>query len=1223
MHLRYNFLLLFFLFLAGNVGAQVTKNIIVKNPLGITSFIENKGQWSKINNKIPILFQTEQEDQFISLTQDGFYWEAYFRKLKEKSKIEQLFESEVESENEEKSKFDYTHKFIQFKLLNCNKNPKIIKLNKTDFYFSYGDKELTTLGYHKIIYKDIYPNIDWIIQIDSIYGNIKYSFDLHQNSDVNNIQIQYLSNDNKTPQLIENKLYIENFPFVLQESGLSAFKTENNATQINYKIKKNKISFLIPNYKMGEPIFIDPWVQKVYLPEDDSFYTSAWYKLNKYYTSSPFRLAKNIPVKVNYDYNGNSFIYGGPLYPSQPKIAKYNSNGKKQWMFMGSVPSVNFKYVDQALSFMGTIYCQKSTGKIFTCNGYHDSGTFTIRLDDSGHYDNFKTKRNLLINENSDIQINCQNYMLYIAAGGTYSSSNYTYSCVDSNNTLPNVIFGKNLRGNQSAGQDIVELIVDDSGYSYYLITGSYVTINANPNGNKILKVSPNHTLIWEKPCGFSSTTETSNHPNRKAFGMGISNSANVLSLNKNYLFYYDGKFLAAYNKITGKFVGNVDSSSKKIPLDIQGIAADDCNNIYVGGDSATIRIYNFNGTNFKLLKVLNPLNSTSKQQVNDVRINVTNGLIFYCGDSLLGIATNPYQCIDSSYISHIPNKQLNYCQNQPLIASITFPDTSEIYTFQWTDSVKNEMVRNVSIRHKFSDTFSKPEPNKTYKVNITKSKSTFCGGNYSQLTFKILPPNFASLFDTLCQGQSFTKRKRNFTSDITFTDTLRNMFGCDSFMTYKLHFHKKSFYSQNVLICRGDKLFVGTKAYTNTGSYTDTLTNAVGCDSVVSTKLTLNFDSMSQNVHVCNTYFYKIGNQSYYKPGTYIAKFKNRFGCDSIIRTVLTMASDTIIRPKKTLCSSETYKVGIHTYNKSGVYRDTFKRFNGCDSFVQSTLKFISDTTIHNNVSLCQGDSLKVGKHIYKITDNYIDSLKKYQGCDSIIKTSLTVHPKYNQTKFIHLCPKESIIINGKTYSQSQTFKYTYKTDNKCDSVVEFTIVKSDLESIFTIDSTQNPSMTFRNISKKDVKFYWRFDNATDSTHRNLTKNYQNDSSKKYQICLIVKDSFSCVDTVCQSFNLTKLAYMIFNSFTPNNDGYNDIFKIKSIGGTFNYDIQVFNRWGAKVFEQIHASSSDQTKLWNGLVMNIGAECPSGSYFAIFQIYLKGSNNPPEVVHGVITLIR
>lgn len=222
---------------------------------------------------------------------------------------------------------------------------------------------------------------------------------------------------------------------------------------------------------MGEPIFIDPWVQKVYLPEDDSFYTSAWYKLNKYYYASVYRLSKNIPVKVNYDYNCNSFIYGGPLYPSQPKIAKYNANGQLKWMFMGSVPSVNFKYNDKQNIFMGNIYCQKSTGKIFTCIGFKDSGAFTIRLDDSGYYDNFKTKRNLLINENSDIQINCQNNMLHIAAGGTISSSNYTYISLDSSNTLPNVILGKNLRGKNYPGQDIVELIVDDSGYSYYLIT--------------------------------------------------------------------------------------------------------------------------------------------------------------------------------------------------------------------------------------------------------------------------------------------------------------------------------------------------------------------------------------------------------------------------------------------------------------------------------------------------------------------------------------------------------------------------------------------------------------------------------------------------------------------------------------------------------------------------------------------------------------------------------
>ena len=658
--------------------------------------------------------------------------------------------------------------------------------------------------------------------------------------------------------------------------------------------------------------------------------------------------------------------------------------------------------------------------------------------------------------------------------------------------------------------------------------------------------------------------------------------------------------------------------------MDIQGIAVDECNHVYVGGDSATIRIYTFNGSNFKLDTILKTMSTPTAQQVNDVRINVSKGLIFFCGDSLLGIVKNPYSCIDSSYFTHNPKKSYQFCQNQSLIASIIYPDTSEIYTFQWNDSAKNEMVRNVSMPHKFSDTFPNPKAFKTYKVNITKTKTTFCGGDYSQLTFKTFPTQDSTLFDTLCQGQSFVMRKRSFLSDTTFTDTLVNLYGCDSIMTYKLHFLKKSFFAQKIVICKGDTLRVGPKSYVSSGSFIDTLVNAVGCDSVVSTALTVSYDSISQNVHVCNTYFYQVGNQSYYKPGIYVAKFKNRFGCDSIIRTVLTMASDTIIRRKKTLCSGDLYTVGTHTYTKTGIYNDTFKRFNGCDSFVQSTLKFISDTTISQSISICQGDSLKVGKNVYKASDNYTDSLKKFLGCDSVIHTKLSVYPKYTQNKLIRLCPKESIVINGVNYNKSQNFKYRYTSVNGCDSVVEFNIIKSDLESIFDIDSTKTPAITFNNTSKKDVKFYWKFDQSTvDSINRKVTKNYPNDSNRTFEICLIVKDSFGCVDTICQQLKMSKLMYYLFNTFTPNNDGYNDVYNIKTVGGSLQYSLEVYSRWGVKVFEVRDANSSDQSKLWNGKVMNNGADCPSGSYFALFRLYLNGSSKNPEIVNGVIMLIR
>jgi gliding motility-associated-like protein len=103
----------------------------------------------------------------------------------------------------------------------------------------------------------------------------------------------------------------------------------------------------------------------------------------------------------------------------------------------------------------------------------------------------------------------------------------------------------------------------------------------------------------------------------------------------------------------------------------------------------------------------------------------------------------------------------------------------------------------------------------------------------------------------------------------------------------------------------------------------------------------------------------------------------------------------------------------------------------------------------------------------------------------------------------------------------------------------------------------------------------------------------------------------------------MSKLLYYLFNTFTPNNDGYNDVYKIKTVGGSIIYSMEVYSRWGTKVFEVRDANSNDQSKLWNGKIMNNGADCPSGSYFALFRLYLNGSSKDPEIVNGVIMLIR
>ncbi len=70
-------------------------------------------------------------------------------------------------------------------------------------------------------------------------------------------------------------------------------------------------------------------------------------------------------------------------------------------------------------------------------------------------------------------------------------------------------------------------------------------------------------------------------------------------------------------------------------------------------------------------------------------------------------------------------------------------------------------------------------------------------------------------------------------------------------------------------------------------------------------------------------------------------------------------------------------------------------------------------------------------------------------------------------------------------------------------------------------------------------------------------------------------------------------------NVFTPNGDGDNDYFELSGSNDPC-YDvmeIQIFNRWGKKVFE-----SDDSLFKWNGLNKNDGGECAEGTYFVLIK---------------------
>ncbi|MEY3051366.1 MAG: hypothetical protein RLY31_1151 [Bacteroidota bacterium] len=85
----------------------------------------------------------------------------------------------------------------------------------------------------------------------------------------------------------------------------------------------------------------------------------------------------------------------------------------------------------------------------------------------------------------------------------------------------------------------------------------------------------------------------------------------------------------------------------------------------------------------------------------------------------------------------------------------------------------------------------------------------------------------------------------------------------------------------------------------------------------------------------------------------------------------------------------------------------------------------------------------------------------------------------------------------------------------------------------------------------------------------------------------------------------------IIYNGFSPNGDGFNDVFTIENIDRFPNSHLQVFNRWGNLVFE---AQGYDNT--WDG--KHRGSDLPDGTYF-----YLLDLGDDQEPYTGYLQLQR
>ncbi len=90
--------------------------------------------------------------------------------------------------------------------------------------------------------------------------------------------------------------------------------------------------------------------------------------------------------------------------------------------------------------------------------------------------------------------------------------------------------------------------------------------------------------------------------------------------------------------------------------------------------------------------------------------------------------------------------------------------------------------------------------------------------------------------------------------------------------------------------------------------------------------------------------------------------------------------------------------------------------------------------------------------------------------------------------------------------------------------------------------------------------------------------------------------------------------SFWIPNAFTPNGDGENDYFQGNSALNFLDYQLEVYNRWGQRVFMGLGIDSK-----WNG--QYLFQQCELGTYQYLLHYRMPGE--PTRTIKGDLTLIR
>ncbi|MCB0736833.1 MAG: T9SS type A sorting domain-containing protein [Bacteroidetes bacterium] len=251
-----------------------------------------------------------------------------------------------------------------------------------------------------------------------------------------------------------------------------------------------------------------------------------------------------------------------------------------------------------------------------------------------------------------------------------------------------------------------------------------------------------------------------------------------------------------------------------------------------------------------------------------------------------------------------------------------------------------------------------------------------------------------AEVYDTIrptaCQSYTSPSGKFVWDSAGRYTDTLQTWLGCDSIIIVYLTLLQNTG-STSAASCSPITSPSGKYVYSTSGIYSDTLTNVSGCDSVITVEITI-YEATTSSIDLfgCTEVNSPSGIYTYTANGTYTDTIPNKNGCDSII-TVNISLGEARSSISLTGCNTILSPSGKVYYNTSGTYQDTLATKQGCDSILTINATVNKSHTTNWSIGACESYTSPKG-NTWTVSGKYIDSFKTVAGCDSLLEIDLVI---------------------------------------------------------------------------------------------------------------------------------------------------------------------------------------------------------------------------------------